>query len=91
MISRKPASRKNEVFATAPTPATAPRHPSSNRFIGDVQPTLGQQIFDIAEADGKAKTQPHGVPDDVRRELVASERDLHRPSYPRNTGQRPWA
>ena len=58
------------------------QHPSSNRFIGDVQPALGQQIFDIAEAEGKAKIQPHGVPDDVRRELVASERDLRRPSYP---------
>jgi CheY-like chemotaxis protein len=59
------------------------QHPSSDRFIGDVQPALGQQIFDIAEAGGKAKIQPHGVPDDVRRELVASERDLHRPSYPK--------
>ena len=68
------------------------RHPSSDRFIGgDVQPALGQQIFDIAEAEGKAKIQPHGVPDDVRRELVASERDLHRPSYPRKRGPRPWA
>ena len=56
------------------------QHPSSDRFIGDVQPALGQQIFDIAEAEGKAKIQPHGVPDDVRRELVASERDLHPPS-----------
>ena len=37
------------------------QHPSSNRFIGDVQPALGQQIFDIAEAEGKAKIQPHGV------------------------------
>ena len=34
------------------------QHPSSNRFIGDVQPALGQQIFDIAEAEGKAKIQP---------------------------------
>ena len=59
------------------------QHPSSNRFIGDVQPALGQQILDIAEAEGKAKIQPHGVPDDVWRELVTSERDLHRPPYPR--------
>jgi hypothetical protein len=65
------------------------QHPSSDRFIGDVQPALGQQIFDIAKAEGKAKIQPLGVPDDVRRELVASERDLHRPSYPRKRGRRP--
>jgi hypothetical protein len=25
------------------------QHPSSDHFIGDVQPALGQQIFDIAE------------------------------------------
>ena len=45
------------------------QHPASDRFIGDVQPALGQQIFDIAEAEGKAKIQPHRVPDDVRREI----------------------
>jgi hypothetical protein len=56
------------------------QHPSSDRFIGDVHPLLGQQIFDIAEAEGKANVQPHGVPDDVRRELVATERDLYGPS-----------
>ena len=67
------------------------QHPSSDRFIGDVQPSLGQQIFDIAEAEGKAKIQPYGVPDDVRRELVASKRDLHRPSYPRKSSRRPLA
>ena len=49
------------------------QHPSSNRFIGDVQPALGEQILDIAEAQGEAKVQPHRVSDDVRRELVASE------------------
>jgi hypothetical protein len=67
------------------------QHPSSDRFIGDVQPALGQQIFDIAEAEGKAKIQPHGVPDDVRRELVASERYLHQPSYSRKRRRRPLA
>jgi hypothetical protein len=67
------------------------QHPSSDRFIGDVQPAFRQQIFDIAEAEGKAKLQPHGVPDDVRRELVASERDLHGPSYPRKRRRRPLA
>jgi hypothetical protein len=41
------------------------QHPSSNRFIGDVQPALGEQILDIAEAQGEAKVQPHRVSDDV--------------------------
>ena len=26
------------------------QHPTPDRFVGDVQPALGQQIFDIAEA-----------------------------------------
>jgi len=66
-----------------------PRHPSCNRFIGNVQPVLVQQI-DIAEAE-EANVQPHGVPDDVRRELVPSEPDLHRPSYQRRRRRRPLA
>ena len=49
------------------------QHPSPYRFIGDIQPTLGQQILDIAEAEGEAKVQPHRMPDDVRRKLVTSE------------------
>jgi hypothetical protein len=57
------------------------QHPSSDRFVRDIQPAFGQQLFDIAEAEGKAKIQPHCVPDDVRRELVASKRDrCHSPS-----------
>ena len=67
------------------------QHPSSDRFIGDVQPAFGQQIFDIAEAEGEAEIQPNRVPDDVRRELVASKRDLRKPSYPRKRRRRPLA
>ena len=51
------------------------QHPAPDRFVGDVQSALGEQILDIAEAEGEAKVQPHRMPDDVRRELVASERD----------------
>ena len=49
------------------------QHPSSNRFIGGIQTALGQQIFDVAEAEGEAKVQPHRMSDDLRRELVTSE------------------
>ena len=49
------------------------QHPSSDRLVGEVQPALGEQILDIAEAQGEAKVQPHRVSDDVRGELVASE------------------
>ena len=31
------------------------QHPSSDRFVRDIQPALGEQIFDIAEAEGEAE------------------------------------
>ena len=31
------------------------QHPLPDRFIRDVQPALGEQIFDIAEAEDEAK------------------------------------
>jgi hypothetical protein len=49
------------------------QHPSPYRFIGDIQPALGEQILDIAEAEGQAKVQPNRMSDDVRRELVTRE------------------
>ena len=49
------------------------QHPSPDRLVGEVQPALGEQILDIAEAQREAKVQPHRVSDDVRRELVASK------------------
>ena len=49
------------------------QHPTPDRFIGDIQPALGEQILDVAEAEGEAKVQPYRMPDDVRRELVPSE------------------
>jgi hypothetical protein len=44
------------------------QHPSPNRFIGHIQPALGRQILNIAEAEGEARVQPHRRPDDVRRD-----------------------
>ena len=49
------------------------QHPSPDGLVGEVQPALGEQILDIAEAQGEAKVQPHRVSDDVRRELVANK------------------
>ena len=46
---------------------------ASDVVLDRVRPALGQQIFDIAEAEGEAKVQPHRMANDVRRELVASE------------------
>src|SRR5208282_2913878 len=58
--------------------------PSPHRLVGDIQPTLGEQVFDVAIAERETDIEPNGVPDDRRGELVAGERDRHPPSYPSN-------
>src|SRR5208282_2308369 len=47
--------------------------PPPDRFVGDFQPALGQQIFDAAIAEFEANIEPNDVPDDRRRELMARE------------------
>ena len=47
------------------------QHPAPHRFIGDVDPTLGQQFLDVAVAQGEAEIQPDRVLDDLRREAMA--------------------
>ena len=47
--------------------------PASHRFVGDIQPTLREQIFDVAIAEREAHIEPNGVPDDHRRELMARD------------------
>jgi hypothetical protein len=58
--------------------------PRSHRFVGDIQPTLGEQIFDVAIAERETHIEPNGVPDNRRRKPVAGKRDHHPPSYPAN-------
>jgi hypothetical protein len=41
-------------------------------FVRDLDAALGQEFLDIPEAQGEAKIEPDGVPDDGRREPVAS-------------------
>src|SRR5271165_6374498 len=60
------------------------RYPSPHRFVGDIQPTLCEQIFDVAIAESETEIEPNGVPDDRRRKLMAGKRDRHAPSYPSN-------
>jgi hypothetical protein len=45
-------------------------HPAPDRLIGDVHATLGEEVLNVAIAQGKAKVEPHCVPDDGRRKLV---------------------
>ena len=58
--------------------------PPSNRFLGHVEPTLSEQIFDVAIAERETHIEPNGVAGDRRRKLVAGKRDRYPPSYPAN-------
>ena len=46
--------------------------PAAHRFVGDVDAALGQQVLDIAIAQGEPKVEPDRVLDDDRREATAS-------------------
>src|SRR5229473_704706 len=41
-------------------------HPTANALVGDVEPTLGKELLNIAIAQGETKVQPDGVLDDDR-------------------------
>src|SRR5271165_3163639 len=56
--------------------------PSPHCFVGDIQSTLSEQIFDVAITEGETNIEPNRVSDDRRGELVAGKRDHHAPSYP---------
>jgi hypothetical protein len=45
--------------------------PLANRFVGYVDPTGEEQLFDITKAEGEAMVQPNSVRDDFLREEVA--------------------
>jgi hypothetical protein len=46
--------------------------PAPHRFIGDLEPTLGQQFLDVSVAEGEAEIQPDRVLDDLRREAMTA-------------------
>jgi hypothetical protein len=51
--------------------------PSPHRFVGDIQPTLREQVFDVAIAQRETEIEPNRVPDNRWRKPVAGERDRH--------------
>src|ERR1019366_2723590 len=51
-------------------------HPAAHGFIGHQDPTLSQQILDIAEAQGEPDIKPDRLLDDFGREAVAAIADL---------------
>ena len=60
-LSQPPSDRGTEL-----------QHPSPHRFIGDVEPSCGQQFLDIAVAQGEAEIEPNRVLDDLPREAIAA-------------------
>jgi len=46
-------------------------HPAPDRLVGDLEPTLGEQVLDVAKAQREAKVQPDRVPDDLGWKTVA--------------------
>ena len=48
------------------------QQPTPHRFIGDVEPALGEQFFHVAVAQRKAEIQPNRVLDDFGRKAIAA-------------------
>ena len=50
--------------------------PAAHRLIGDHDPAFGQQILDIAEAEGEPGIKPDGLLNDYGWEAISSVADL---------------
>jgi hypothetical protein len=73
-------STLTHVRSTRPAQCRGARDPTSDSLVADLQPALGQQIFDISVAQSEALVEPYRLPDHVWRESVASVGDrLHAP------------
>jgi hypothetical protein len=51
------------------------QHPAPHRFVGEVEPTFGEQILHIPVAQGETEIEPDRVLDDRRRKAVAAIRE----------------
>jgi len=64
----------------------AKRHrPAPDGLVGGIYATLGEEVFDIPEAQGKAEKQPDGMLDDLGWVAVAAIAD---PSHPETLAAR---
>jgi hypothetical protein len=50
------------------------QHPAPRRFVGNVQPTLGQEILNVSVTQREAQVQPDRVLDNRRRKPMAAIR-----------------
>src|SRR5215469_12048254 len=48
------------------------QHPTPDRFIGNIEPALGEQFLDVAIAQGETQIKPDRVLDDHRRKAMAA-------------------
>jgi hypothetical protein len=84
-----------QVPGVAQAPLTSPEIPGvfntelptplADGFVADDDPTLGQKIFYISEAQAEAVVEPDGMTDNFRGESVSAIAGLvgcHRPSLP---------
>ncbi len=61
-------------FLLKPTSVLAAKLPAplADRFVGDDDASLSQQIFDIPETEAEPMVEPNGIADDQRRESVTT-------------------
>ena len=56
--------------------------PESDHLVGDGDAALGEQVFDIPEAEGESMIEPHSVTDDLGWDAVTSIQGFHRSRVP---------
>src|SRR5208337_2814807 len=54
-------------------------HPPPDGLVRDHNPALGEQVFDVAEAEREPEVQPNRLVNDLRREPVARVADFLHP------------
>src|SRR6516162_184251 len=47
-------------------------HPAPYRFVGNVEPTLGEDVLNVTIAQREAQVEPHSMLGDNRRKAVAA-------------------
>ena len=57
------------------------QHPAPHRFIGDVEPTLGEQVLYVSIAQGEAEIKPDRMLNDLGRKAMAAIRELNHGSW----------
>jgi hypothetical protein len=55
-------------------------HPPPDRLIGDDNPALGEQVFDVAEAEREPQVEPNRLLNDLRLNFNSDGRSADRKS-----------